>query len=102
MKEILFTLFRIFFGVVLMAWVGMGVLGWEPPPVASGAEELRDAIFESGYVIPSVLTVYLVAGIAYLLDRFVALASILLFPVSSNILMFHMFMNPNARSLSVA
>ncbi len=85
-----------------MAWVGMGVLGWEPPPVASGAEELRDAIFESGYVIPSVLTVYLVAGIAYLLDRFVALASILLFPVSSNILMSHMFMNPNARSLSVA
>ncbi len=85
-----------------MIWVGMGVFGWEPPRVSHGAESLRDAIFESGYIIPSVLFVYFVVGAAYLLNRFVPLASVLLFPVSLNILMFHTFMNPNARSLSIA
>ncbi len=102
MKQTLFTVFRILFGIVLMVWVGMGVFGWQPPPVSTGAETLRDAIFESGYIIPSVLFVYFLVGAAYLLNRFVPLASILLFPVSLNILMFHTFMNPNARSLSVA
>ena len=102
MKPILFTIFRVLFGIVLMVWVGMGMFGWEPPPVSTGAETLRDAIFDSGYIIPSVLFVYLFVGVAYLLNRFVPLASILLFPVSLNILMIHAFMNPNARSLSIA
>lgn len=102
MKKNFFTAFRILFGVVLMLWVGMGIFGWQPPPVAGGAENLRDAIFESGYIIPSVLIVYFVVGAAYLLNRYVALTSVLLFPVSLNILMFHLFMNPNPRSLSIA
>lgn len=101
-KAKLFAIFRVFFGIVLMVWVGMGVFGWEPPPVSSESEKLRDAIFESGYIIPSVLTVYFVAGISFLLNRFAPLASVLLFPVSLNIFMFHSFMNPNARSLSIA
>lgn len=102
MNQNLITAFRIIFGGVLMLWVAMGMFGWEPPSVASGAENLRDAIFESGYIIPSVLSVYFVVGAAYLLNRFVPLASVLLFPVSLNILMFHTFMNPNVRSLSIA
>lgn len=102
MQKKVFAIFRILFGTVLMLWVGMGLFGWEPPPVASEAESLRDAIFESGYIIHTVLFVYFVAGTAYLLNRFVPLASVLLFPVSLNILLFHAFMNPNVRSLSIA
>ena len=96
------TGFRLFFGIVLLIWVAMGVSGWEPPPVSAEAVALRDAIFDSGYIIPAVLTVYFLTGLCYLANRFVALGSIMLFPVSINILLFHSLLNPNPRSLSIA
>lgn len=96
------TIFRILFGIVLMIWVGMGVVGWQPPPVEADAEALRDAIFGSGYIIPAILIVYFVTGLAYLANRYVALASVLLFPVSLNILLFHTILNPHPRSVSIA
>lgn len=102
MKVNVFTSFRILFGGTLMIWVGMGIFGWEPPSVADRAEAFHDAIFQSGYMIPSVLSVYFIAGVAFLFNRFVPLAAVLLLPVSLNILMFHAFMNPNVRSLSIA
>jgi len=94
--------FRFLFGLVLLAWVAMGLSGWQPPPVAPGAEALRDALFGSGYIIPAVLIVYLIVGLSYVSGLYVALASVLLFPVSLNILLFHAFLNPNPRSLTIA
>ena len=96
------TGFRLVFGAVLLFWTVLGLTGWEPPPVAEDALVLRDAIFSSGYLIPTVLTVYFLAGISFLSNRFVALASVILFPVSLNIFLFHSIMNPNLRSLSIA
>jgi putative oxidoreductase len=93
---------RLFFGLVLLAWVGLGVTGWQPPPVALQAQALRDALFGSGYVIPAVMVVYFIVGVSYVSDLYVALASVLLFPVSLNILMFHAILNPNPRSLTIA
>jgi hypothetical protein len=80
----------------------MGFFGWKPPPVAPGAEDLRDAIFASGYLIPVVLFVYFLSGFSFLTNRYVALGSFILFPVSLNILLFHLMMNPNPRSISIA
>ena len=96
------TGFRLVFGLVLLAWVGMGLSGWEPPAVDPGAEPLRDAIFGSGYLIPAVLVVYCLSGISFIANRFVALGSVVLFPVSLNILLFHTIMNPNPRSVLIA
>jgi putative oxidoreductase len=94
--------FQTLFGLVLMLWAGMGVFGWVPPPVRSEAQALHDAIFASGYMISAVLIVYFVVGLAYLSNRFVALASVLLVPVSVNILLFHALLNPTPRSLGIA
>ena len=94
--------FRVVFGAVLLYWVGLGLTGWEPPPVAEDAIMLRDAIFASGYLIPAVLVVYFLVGVSFLTNRFVPLGSTILFPVSLNILLFHSFVNPNPRSLSIA
>jgi putative oxidoreductase len=96
------TIFRYLIGIVLMVWVGMGVVGWQPPPVEADAEALRNAIFASGYIIPAVMIVYFVTGLAYLANRYVALASVMLFPVSLNILLFHTILNPHPRSVSIA
>ena len=102
MTSTLNTGFRLVFGIVLLAWVGMGIAGWEPPPVLSDAVSLRDSIFESGYVIPAVLCVYFFSGVCFVTNRYVALGSVVLFPVSLNIFLFHLMMNPNLRSLSIA
>ena len=102
MASKLITGFRLLFGLMLLAWVGMGLTGWQPPPVAPGAEALRDALFDSGYIIPAVLIAYFLVGLCYLSGLYVALASVVLLPVSMNILMFHAFLNPNPRSLTIA
>lgn len=96
------TVFRIVFGLVLLFWVWLGVTGFEPPPVAPQAEQFRDALFASPYLLPVVMIVYFIAGLAFLFNRYVALASVMLFPVTLNILLFHAFLNVNAASLSVA
>ena len=94
--------FRVLFGLLLLAWVGLPFTGWHPPPVAPQAQALRDALRGSGYIFPAVLFVYFIVGLSYLSGRYVALASVVLFPVSLNILMFHTFLNPNAHSLMFA
>ena len=40
MASKLITGFRLLFGLMLLAWVGMGLTGWQPPPVAPEAEAL--------------------------------------------------------------
>lgn len=102
MQKYLHRAFQILFGVVLMIWVSLGISGWIPPPVLPRAEPLRDAIFASGYIIPSVLLVYFLAGAAFLANRLVPLGAVVLFPVSLNILMFHTLMNPTPQSLTIA
>jgi putative oxidoreductase len=102
MRLKLHAILRILFGVVLLAFVGMGVIGWQPPPVRPAAEPFQNAILGSGYVIPTILLIYFLTGMSFLTNRFVALGSIVLFPVSLNILLFHGTLNPTPRSISMA
>jgi len=94
-------IFQRLFGVTLIVFVAMGVFGWEPPPISDDAKPLWDAIVESGYILPVVMTVYLISGIAFLIDRFAPLAAVLLTPVSLNILLFHSFLNPRSVPFAV-
>lgn len=102
MRLRLHTIFQALFGVVLLVFVGMGVMGWEPPPVLPEAEPFQNAILSAGYVLPVILLVYFLTGMSFLANRFVALGSIVLFPVSLNILLFHATLNATPRSISMA
>ena len=90
------NIFQRLFGLLLIVFVGMDVFGWEPPPIAPQAQPLWDAIVKTGYIMPLVILVYGITGIAFILDRFAALAGILLVPVSLNIFLFHLFLNPSS------
>lgn len=103
MSRLVAQILQRLFGVVLLAWVlmGVGLIPFQPPQVAPAAEPLRDALFESGYLIATVLLVYLICGLAFVSNRFVALGAVLLFPVSLNILLFHAFLNPRSVPLAL-
>lgn len=96
------TVFQALFGAVLLIFVAMGVFGWRPPPVLPRAEAFQNAILGSGYVIPVILLVYFLTGLSFLANRFVALGSLVWFPVSLNILLFHVTLNPTPRSVTIA
>ena len=51
-------------------------------------------LFATGYLIPIVKAVELAAGIAFLSGRFVPLASIMIFPITLNIALFHIALEP--------
>ena len=87
-------IFQRLFGSLLIIFVGMEIFGWEPPPITAEAQPLWDAIVDAGYIMPIVVITYGFSGIAFLLDRFAPLAAILLVPVSLNIVLFHLFLNP--------
>ena len=73
----------------------MGVSGWKLPEVPSDAKAFRDALLAAGYVFPTIITVYLLVGISYLTNRFVSLATVVLFPITLNVFMYHVFLAPS-------
>ena len=90
------NIFHRLFGAVLVIFVGMYIFQWEPPPISREAQPLWDAIIGSGYIMPIVILVYLITGLAMLANRYVPLAAVLLTPVSFNIFLFHSFLNPRS------
>jgi uncharacterized membrane protein YphA (DoxX/SURF4 family) len=72
-----------------------GLLNLMPPPElpdAGGA--FMSALVETGYLMPLVKGVELVAGVMLLTGRFVPLALLILAPVLVNIVAFHLFLAP--------
>ena len=63
---------------------------------------MQDAIVSSGYIIPVILIVYFSVGISWLLGQFVALSAIVLFPISLNIVLFHLVLNRAPFGLAAA
>ncbi len=85
------TILRIICGALVFAsgLMGLGILGWEPPIAGPEARPFQIAMHNAGYFVPIMTAVFLVSGLSFILDRYVALAAIMLFPVSLNILLFH-------------
>lgn len=77
------------FGLYLIGSIVAEFFGWKPPKVVGEGKPLMDALWNSGYVFVVIRVVFVASGIGLLSDRFAALAAILLFPISVNILLFH-------------
>jgi putative oxidoreductase len=54
------------------------------------AQSFLTNIYDAGYIIPIIIAVQVGVGIALLVNRFVPLALIVLFPISLNIFLFHL------------
>jgi putative oxidoreductase len=73
-----------------------------PPDPASKAGIFLGGLFNSGYFFVFLKTLECIYGLLLLGDWFVPLVLILLFPISVNILLFHLFLAPAPQSLIIS
>ncbi len=86
---------RYLLGLILVVFGLNGFFHFIPMPPPSGPSgDLMMALFGSGYIIQIVKVVEIVAGLAFLTNRFVALAAVVFMPISINIFLFHAVLDP--------
>ena len=94
MKDKITLIARILLGSILIVFGLNGFFHFMPNPEVPGeAGKFLGALFESGYIFPVISAVELVAGIALLANRFVAVALIIFAPIAVNIILFHLFLD---------
>ena len=85
---------RILLGLMLIVFGLNKFLQFMPmPPMSEAAGEFMGALGKSGYIMPIVAIVEILAGILLLLNKYVPLALVILFPVLLNAFLFHLFLD---------
>ena len=70
-----------------------GFLSMSPPAAEMGA--FLGALFATGYLFKIVAIVEIVAGLAFVLNKYVALMAVVLMPVMLNAFLAHLFLDPS-------
>ena len=80
----------------LLLFTGLNKLfGFVPDPShEGGAAALMAALTSAGYIMPLVVVIEIGCGVSFVTGRFVALAAIVLAPVTVNIVLFHAVLDP--------
>jgi len=73
--------------------MNLGLFGFVPPEPSS-AEGIRfhEVLKSSPYLMPLITLAFIVCGVSNMLGIFSALSTLILLPISVNILLFHSFM----------
>ena len=73
-----------------------------PQPEATGnAKVFMDGMAATGYLMTLVKVTELMCAIAFISGFFVPLSTVIIFPVTLNILMFHLFMSPEGLAVAI-
>ena len=93
---------RILFGALLVFGSVTYFFNLFPQPELTGnMKTFNDGLNASGYLMPFVKAIELVCGIAFILGRFVPLATIVIFPITLNILGVHVFLAPEGLPVAI-
>jgi len=71
------------------------------PEVTGSVKIFNDGILASIYLMPTVKVFELICAIAFLSGRFVPLATVVIFPIILNILLFHSFLEPSGIPIAI-
>lgn len=95
-QNLVSTIVRVIFGVMMVgSGIGMIVLGGFPIEYENAAaNQFMQAMVETGYFVLFLALVKIVCGIAFITNRFLPLALVIFMPVSINMVMFHIFLEP--------
>lgn len=97
METRLTKIVRLLLGALLLFAGSSKLFGFGPEggDQTGAAAAFHAALVGSGYLIPSIGLVEAAAGAAFLSGRFVALAAVVLAPITYNIVCFHLFLAPS-------
>ena len=70
-----------------------GFLSMPPPAAEMGA--FLGALFSTGYLLKVIAVVEIAAGLAFVLNKYVALMAVVLMPVMLNAFLAHLFLDPS-------
>jgi putative oxidoreductase len=99
--KIVITIARLLLGLIFLVFGLNGFLNFIPMPPPSGlAGQYLGALFVSHY-LHFIFPIEIVGGVLLLVNRFVALALILLGPIVVNIILFHSLMAPAGLPLAL-
>ena len=92
---------KVFLGLQLLAGLMLVVFGLNkflhfithpPMPVSMGL--YMGALAKSGFIFPIVAVVEIIAGLAFLTNKYVSLMAVVLMPVMVNAFLAHLFLDP--------
>ncbi|HXW52997.1 MAG TPA: hypothetical protein VEL47_02700, partial [Myxococcota bacterium] len=90
-KTILGIIQRIF-GLALLFFGINKIFQFVPLPAHQGfAQSFLEHLTQSVYIMPIIMMVQIIVGASLLANRYVALALVIMFPISLNIFLFHAF-----------
>ena len=73
----------------------------QQPELSGNVKIVMDGFTATGYLMTTVKIVELLCGAAFLVGRFVPLATVAIFPITLNILMFHLFLDPSGLPMAI-
>jgi uncharacterized membrane protein YphA (DoxX/SURF4 family) len=71
------------------------------PEPTGATKAFMDGMVATGYLLHLIKLTELVCGIAFVVGRFVPLATVVIFPVTLNILLFHAFVAPEGLPMAI-
>ncbi|MBD1363682.1 DoxX family protein [Mucilaginibacter sp. ZT4R22] len=93
----LMGLMFLFASVVVLFKIDMGKM----PEMSEANKTFMAGIMASGYLMTFIKVTELVCAIAFLIGRFVPLATVVIFPITLNILLTHIFVAPEGILMAV-
>lgn len=95
MESIPTKVIRVLLGLLLLVAGINKFANFMPAPEHNeAATAFFGALFATGYMLPLIAVVEILCGAAFVAGRFVALAAVLLAPISVNIVLFHALLDP--------
>ena len=89
------NIISILLGIILIVFGLNKFLNFMPPlELASPGMDFMGALIKTGYVMTIVALVEIITGILIVINKYRALALVVLFPILLNALLFHVFLDP--------
>lgn len=96
------TIARILLGAIFTLFSLMYFFNMMPAQEMHGATAtFMTGLFSSGYMMTLVKAIELICGIALITGQFVPLTTVVIFPITLNIFLFHAFLEPASVAMSI-